>query len=72
MIEGHQGRTAPFLTRDPGAGADYGSICSIYTVRFAISGAAVALLTRNQSWVFGDWDLHQIRDRAVKLVVDCS
>ena len=47
VIEGHQGLISPFLTRDRKAGADYGSICSIYSVRFAVSDAAVALLTRD-------------------------
>jgi hypothetical protein len=48
MIEGHQGRTAPILTRDHDTSADYRSICSIYPVRFAVSGAAVARLTRDR------------------------
>ena len=47
MIEGHQGLISPILTRDHETGADYGSICSIYPARFAGSGTAVALLTRN-------------------------
>ena len=47
IIEGHQGRTAPILTRDHETSADYGSICSIYPVRFAGSGTAVALLTHD-------------------------
>jgi hypothetical protein len=47
MIEGHPWRTAPFLTRDREAGVNYGSICSIYSVRFAGSGEAVARLTRD-------------------------
>ena len=47
MIEGHQGLISPFLTRDHEAGVNYGSICSIYPVRFAGSGTAVARLTRN-------------------------
>jgi hypothetical protein len=47
IIEGHPWRTAPFLTRNPAAGADYGSICSIYPARFAGSGTAVALLTHD-------------------------
>jgi hypothetical protein len=47
MIEGHQGRTAPILTRDHEAGVNYGSICSIYPVRFAVSGTTVALMTRD-------------------------
>ena len=47
MIEGHQGLISPTLTRDHEECVSYGSICSIYPVRFASSGTAVALLTRN-------------------------
>src|ERR1700733_6075275 len=47
MIAGHQRLISPFLTHDHETGVNYGSICSIYLVRFAVSGAAVALLTRN-------------------------
>ena len=47
MIEAHQGLISPFLTRDHEAGADYGSRCSIYPVRFAGSRTAVAQLTRD-------------------------
>ena len=47
MIEGHQGLISPVLTRNHETSIDYGSICSIYPVRFAVSGASVALLTRD-------------------------
>jgi hypothetical protein len=47
MIAGHQRLISPFLTRDHEAGIYYGSICSIYPVRFAGSGTAVALLTHD-------------------------
>jgi hypothetical protein len=47
MIEGHQGLISPIMTRNHYADMDYGSICSIYPVRFAVSTAAVDLMTRN-------------------------
>jgi hypothetical protein len=56
MIEGHQGLISPIMTRDHYEGMDYGSICSIYPVRFAVSGALLARLTRNPApsatWIF--------------------
>ena len=47
MIEGHQRLISPILTRNTDESVNYGSICSIYLVRYAGSGAVVALLTRD-------------------------
>ena len=47
MIAGHQRLISPFLTRNHETGLSYGSICSIYPVRFAVSDAAVAHMTRD-------------------------
>jgi hypothetical protein len=47
MIEGHQGLISPTLTRDHEECVSYGSICSIYPARFAVSGVVVALMTRD-------------------------
>jgi hypothetical protein len=64
VIEGHQGLISPILTRYHESSINYQSIYSIYPVRFAASGAAIARLTRDNG-PFGDWDLHEIRDRTV-------
>jgi hypothetical protein len=47
LIEGHQGLISPILTRDHEWRINYGIICSIYPARFAVFGAAVALLTHD-------------------------
>jgi hypothetical protein len=47
MIAGHQRLISPFLTRDHEVDVNYEGICSIYSIRFAVSDPAVALLTRD-------------------------
>ena len=70
LIAGHQRLISPLLTRDQETEGSYGSICSIYSVRFAVSGMAVALVTRNHGPSAAGTP-HEILDGAGKYPPSC-